>query len=46
MHTCPDCGIDCYCQGDIDDIYFGDWDDCVHYRGRNCLDIDEYEDYE
>lgn len=19
MHTCPDCGQACYCQGDIDD---------------------------
>lgn len=20
MHTCPDCGRACYCNGDIDDI--------------------------
>lgn len=32
-HTCPECGIICYCNGDIDDIKF-DWKDdvivCMH----------------
>lgn len=25
-HACPECGMHCHCQGDIDDINFGD--DC------------------
>jgi ssDNA-binding Zn-finger/Zn-ribbon topoisomerase 1 len=42
-HTCPDCGITCYCNGDIDDIDFGDWDGCTHYE--ECKDeYDEWDD--
>lgn len=36
MHTCPDCGMACTCEGDIDDLM---WDDassealgCTHYE--------------
>lgn len=31
-HTCPDCGLVCYCGGDIDDICFGEDLGCTHYR--------------
>lgn len=24
MHSCPECGLDCYCGGDIDDLQFDD----------------------
>jgi hypothetical protein len=27
-HTCPNCYTTCHCQGDIDDIDFGEWDGC------------------
>jgi len=27
-HTCPECWKICYCQGDWDDIDFGDWYGC------------------
>lgn len=31
MHTCPDCGQACYCNGDFDDHENEDEaDDCVH----------------
>lgn len=43
MHSCPDCGQACYCQGDIDDLM---WDDdseeaigCTHYE--ECEAIEE-----
>lgn len=27
-HTCPECWKTCHCQGDWDDIDFGDWYGC------------------
>ena len=46
-HTCPDCGLTCYCGGDIDDICFGDdceeADRCTHYE--QCQDRGDF-DYE
>ena len=27
-HTCPECWKYCTCQGDWDDIDFGDWEGC------------------
>jgi hypothetical protein len=33
MHTCPECGQACTCNGDIDDIMFDDGPEalaCVH----------------
>jgi hypothetical protein len=32
MHTCPDCGQACSCNGDIDDLLDADAssDECVH----------------
>jgi len=46
MHTCPDCGQACYCNGDIDDIEADDTaaDHCDHCEERdddNCDDDDE-----
>lgn len=29
-HTCPNCGAFCTCQGDWDDIDFGEWLGCRH----------------
>ncbi len=31
MHTCPDCGQACYCNGDIDDHETGEDDNCQHW---------------
>jgi len=34
MHSCPECGQACTCNGDIDDIMWDDWSQearrCVH----------------
>ncbi len=33
MHSCPECGQACYCNGDVDDIDVGDEeaeDNCTH----------------
>jgi len=45
MHTCPDCGQACCCNGDIDDLL---WDDdseeslsCVHHCGVDEEDLDD-----
>ena len=37
-HDCPDCGMQCHCNGDIDDINFGESDECI------CC-IDKYDDH-
>lgn len=52
-HTCPECGMRCYCHGDIDDIDSGD--DCSAARLCDCCwdddeepsyyDDGEYDDY-
>ena len=32
MHSCPECGSACYCNGDIDDIELeGGEDSCCHF---------------
>ena len=37
MHSCPECGSACYCNGDIDDIELdGGADACVHVLSENC----------
>ena len=48
-HTCPECGMLCYCQGDIDDIDFGEnWNCNCSLQNQNCngyednIDDDEY----
>ena len=51
MHSCPDCGQACYCEGDIDDLDFGDdcpgADACQHYlecekeEAMDCCDVTE-----
>lgn len=28
-HTCPECGFNCHCGGDIDDINFGEGLGCI-----------------
>ncbi len=36
-HTCPDCGMVCYCGGDIDDIEMEEGSKgCVHYMSNEC----------
>jgi len=52
-HTCPKCGMLCHCGGDIDDIDFGETDDCVCSTttppdgcGNDIgYDVDSYDDY-
>lgn len=42
-HTCPHCGLNCHCNGDIDDCCFDTpetEDNCNHCDG----DLDELED--
>lgn len=40
MHTCPDCGQACCCNGDIEDIEIDDAaDDCEH-----CIGVDDDDD--
>jgi hypothetical protein len=41
MHSCPDCGQACYCNGDFDDCECDPeaWIDCEH-----CID-DGFDDY-
>lgn len=47
-HTCPECGMQCHCKGDIDDIDLGRQPKggCVHYLRLTCdgHDDGEYED--
>ena len=46
-HPCPECGQRCHCNGDIDDIDFGEdspgADACVHYQ--ECEKEHDPEDY-
>ena len=45
MHSCPDCGQACYCNGSIDDIEIeSDADVCTHCLGREDEDENENED--
>ena len=48
MHTCPECGQACTCNGDIDDIMLEETeaeDNCVCYL-TCCPDYDSDEFYE
>lgn len=36
-HTCPKCGLQCHCGGDIDDLVMGEDPFCEH-----CDSEDEY----
>lgn len=49
MHHCPDCGQACYCEGDIDDLAWGDDSEeamnCMHYEQCEKDDVD-YEEFE
>lgn len=42
MHSCPACDQACYCNGDIDDIMFGEPYWCVH----DCEEVDGWFDDE
>lgn len=45
-HECPDCGFQCHCNGDIDDLllnYDDDINRCVHSMTPDC---DAYESEE
>jgi hypothetical protein len=45
-HTCPECGLVCYCGGDIDDCIFDDTpeqDACGHCP-PDALDDDRWDD--
>lgn len=44
-HDCPECGMQCHCNGDIDDINFGESDECKCCIDKLYGDNDE-EDYE
>ena len=38
-HECPECGLICYCGGDIDDMLFSETEEefsCTHYLRREC----------
>jgi hypothetical protein len=41
-HDCPNCYVQCYCIGDIDDINFGEDPDCKHWRRLDCSGHREY----
>lgn len=45
-HSCPECGMTCYCNGDIDDILL-DEDDAIN-RCDHCspFDDDDWDDDE
>jgi len=54
-HSCPDCGITCYCNGDNDDILFSDdskeAQDCNHFLDPSCegykgIDDQDWEEIE
>lgn len=44
MHSCPECNQACYCNGDVDDIDFGDESDeamnCTHVCGPQDAEMD------
>ena len=44
-HECPECGYLCHCGGDIDDISFGESDECTCCINK-VDDDNEYEDDE
>ncbi len=44
MHDCPDCGIGCHCNGDIDDLLLNDDDDVD--RCNHCPLDSEDDDYD
>lgn len=46
-HSCPECGITCYCCGDIDDIDFGESEPgCTCCLDKWDDDEDDYDDYD
>lgn len=46
-HTCPTCGMLCHCNGDIDDICFGEADEfCDCCAEKDDMEEDEFTDDE
>lgn len=46
MHSCPECGSACYCNGDIDDIELeGGAESCVHFTKCEQEEADPDEDF-
>ena len=48
MHTCPDCGQACTCNGDIEDCDFGDEQaeiDCECCLGAPFVEDEDFSDY-
>lgn len=46
-HECSECGMSCHCNGDIDDINFGERFDCICSEsdwGCGKYDLDEDEE--
>ena len=47
MHTCPDCGQACNCNGDIDDIMFPEDSSesmkCIHCDSSEQTELEEHE---
>ncbi|WP_460983179.1 hypothetical protein [Spirosoma fluminis] len=46
MHDCIHCQSDCYCSGDIDDIYMGDEPNCTGCDECREADLDDSDDDE
>ena len=44
-HTCPDCGMQCYCNGDIDDCCFDSEEDVLACTHCPC-GLDDESDYD
>ena len=38
MHSCPECGQACYCDGEDHENPPGADDDCIHYLSEGCDD--------
>ena len=48
-HECPDCGSQCHCGGDIDDLLLNDDDDingCTHCPHDKLFEDEDYDDFD
>lgn len=42
-HECPECGMTCYCNGDIDDCDYGEYmEGCEHWKRLSCEGHEEW----
>jgi len=46
MHECPDCGQACFCNGDIEDIDWGEDINCKHFLKPECDGNEDADDPE